>query len=229
MAALVGILCVLAVVAAACSPGVGSQGTPNVPDITAAPTLAPGSPVASVPPSPGVTQAPTSRPSDPAGTALPTVLPTVPPTQPPLLNPWLATELRDVRTGETVRPADLLGKVLVIEPMAIWCSNCRAQQNEARTALANLASNDIVYISLDVDPFETEADLAQYADARGYPWHFAVASDDLARELAAVFGDLVLSPSATPKIVVAPDGTAEVSFGIKSAADLETELAALLP
>lgn len=219
-AALIGLMLALVVAAAACSSGAGLQGTPHATDSTAPPTLGTGSPTA--------TLAPTG-PSIPATTVPPGQQPTTPPTQRPLQYPWLATELRDVRTGEIVRPADLLGKVVVIEPMAVWCSNCRAQQDEARTALANLASSDVVYISLDVDPFETEADLAQYADERGYPWHFSIASSDLSRELAAAFGDQVLSPPSTPKIVVAPDGTVEVSFGIKSAAELEAQLAALLP
>jgi hypothetical protein len=228
-AVLIGPLLALAIAVAACSQAAGPQGTPNAADSTATPTLRPGSPTASVAQTPLVTQAPTTGPSIAAPTASPASQPTTPPTERPLAYPWLATELRDVRTGEIVRPADLLGKVLVIEPMAVWCSNCRAQQNEARTALANLGSSDIVYVSLDVDPFETEADLAQYADDRGYPWHFSIASDDLARELAAAFGPLALSPPATPKIVVAPDGTVKVSFGHKSAEKLEAELGALLP
>lgn len=151
------------------------------------------------------------------------------PTASPDEDPWLTAELRDVRSGEVLRATDLLGRLVVIEPMAVWCANCRAQQDEARAALASMNSADIVYISLDVDPNETESDLARYADERGYPWHFAVASRDLARALATTFGDTVLSPPSTPKIVVAPDGTAEVSFGIKGAADLEAELVALLP
>jgi hypothetical protein len=145
------------------------------------------------------------------------------------IDPWLTAELRDVRSGETIRIADLAGRLVVIEPMAIWCTSCRAQQNEARDALAALGRNDIVYISLDVDPNETEADLARYADERGYPWHFVVASRELARSLAERFGDQVLSPPSTPKIIVPPSGAPAVSFGIKRAPELESELSALAP
>ena len=56
-----------------------------------------------------------------------------------------------------------------------------------------------------------------------------VAFVGVARSLAQVFGDQVLSPPSTPKIVVAPDGQAEVSFGIKRADQLQAEFAALLP
>jgi thiol-disulfide isomerase/thioredoxin len=144
---------------------------------------------------------------------------------------WRTAELRDVRSGEMLVVNELTraGLLVVIEPMAIWCTSCRTQQNEARTALAGLARDDLVYISLDVDPNETEPDLARYADERDYPWHFAVASRDVARSLAQAFGDQVLSPPSTPKIVVARDGQAEVSFGIKRADQLEAEFAALLP
>jgi thiol-disulfide isomerase/thioredoxin len=144
---------------------------------------------------------------------------------------WRTAELRDVRSGEPLVVNELTraGLLVVIEPMAIWCTSCRTQQNEARTALAGLARDDLVYISLDVDPNETEPDLARYADERDYPWHFAVASRDVARSLAQAFGDQVLSPPSTPKIVVARDGQAEVSFGIKRADQLEAEFAALLP
>ena len=147
----------------------------------------------------------------------------------PADDPWRTAELRDVRSGETLRLTDLAGRLVVIEPMAIWCSTCRAQQNDVRAALASMNGADIVYVSLDVDPNETGPDLARYADEHAYPWHFAVASRDLARALAEAFGDQVLSPPSTPKIVIAPDGQAEVSFGVKSAADLEAELVVLLP
>lgn len=145
------------------------------------------------------------------------------------LDIWRTAELRDVRSGETMRVDQLAGRVVVIETMAIWCATCRIQQNEARKALAKLNDERIVYVSLNVDPNETEADLTRYAEESGYPWHFAVASREVARSLAETFGDQVLSPPSTPKIVVSPDGEAEVSFGVKTAAALEADLAARLP
>ncbi len=141
---------------------------------------------------------------------------------------WRTSEMRDVRDGETLRIDGLIGRLVVIEPMAIWCANCQIQQNEARDALASFDNDDIVYISLDVDPNETESDLARYAGERGYAWYFVVASREVARSLAETFGDQVLSPPSTPKIVIDPDGQAEVSFGIKLAAELEADFAARL-
>jgi len=220
-------LAATALLLAACGQAVDPVLTPATePAPTATTTLAPAT---AVPPAGSPTLAaggqPTTRPTaEPAPTA-------GSPTQPPALpqDTWRTAELRDVRTGETFTLNDLAGRLVVVEPMAIWCTNCRAQQDAAREALASLQSNEIVYISLDVDPNESEADLARYADERGYPWHFVVASRDVARSLAQSFGDQILSPPSTPEVLIAPDGSVEASFGFASAEQLAERFAAGLP
>jgi len=134
---------------------------------------------------------------------------------------WRTATLRDVVTGEEFRIKDLEGKVVAIEAMAIWCINCRAQQLEAQAAIDQVASSDVVYISLDVDPNERIEDLADYARREGFGWRFVVAPPEVSRSLAATFGDQVLSPPATPLVVLGPDGqVVEQHIGIKGAADL---------
>lgn len=134
---------------------------------------------------------------------------------------WRTATIRDVVSGEEFRIADLEGKVVAIEAMAIWCLNCRFQQLEAKTALEEVDSPDVVYLSLDIDPNERAEDLAEYARREGFDWRFAVASPDIARSLAATFGDQVLSPPATPLIVLGTDGqVVEQHIGIKGARDL---------
>ena len=134
---------------------------------------------------------------------------------------WRTASLRDVVTGETFRIDDLRGKVVALEAMAIWCVNCRVQQGEARAALEQVGSPDVVYISLDVDPNERDDDLAAYAAREGFTWRFAVASAEFSRSLAATFGDQILSPPATPLVVLGPDGEViEKHIGIKGADDL---------
>lgn len=142
---------------------------------------------------------------------------------------WRTVELRDVRTGETFRLDSLAGQLVVVEAMAIWCSNCRVQQMEARTVLERLNRPDLVYISLDIDPFEAEPDLARYADEHGFAWRFVVASPEVARALAQSFGDQVLSPPSVPIIVINPNGQVEQTFGHRGATELEADLAARLP
>jgi hypothetical protein len=143
---------------------------------------------------------------------------------------WRSAELTDVRSGETLTIGGLAGKLVAIEPMAIWCSNCRIQQREAVTALAAVASDDLVYVGVDVDPNEQVDALAAYAEEQGFDWTFAVASKDVARSLAAEFGDQVLSPPSTPLILIGPDGTViETHFGIREAAELEALFRQHLP
>ena len=83
---------------------------------------------------------------------------------------WRTTALVDTRSGETFTIDELNGKLVVIEPMAIWCTNCRIQQGEAAVALDRLDDPDIVYLSVDVDPNERAGDLAAYADGSGVDW-----------------------------------------------------------
>jgi thiol-disulfide isomerase/thioredoxin len=138
-----------------------------------------------------------------------------------MTQPWATALLTDVTTGETFRIADLAGKVVIIETMAIWCSNCRVQQDEAKTALARLPANSVVYVALDIDPNEDGPSLAAYREQNDLEGIYAIAGKDVARALAAEFGDQVLNPPSTPMIIVGTDGTVTLTeFGIKSSDDI---------
>ncbi len=200
---------------AACSSAGGASPGQSAPAGTAA---APASPASSAP-----TSAPPSAPGDPAGSA-----PAETPAGVVLNQAWATEELTDVRDGESFRIADLVaeGHVVFIEPMAIWCSNCRTQQRDAVKALAVLDPGRVTWIGVDVDASEKAGDLANYSLKLGFDWPYVVASTDLARALAAEFGDQVLSPPSTPIIVVGTDGTVTLTeFGHKSV-DRILELAA---
>jgi cytochrome oxidase Cu insertion factor (SCO1/SenC/PrrC family) len=134
---------------------------------------------------------------------------------------WRTTELVDVRNGASFTVDALAGQLVVIEPMAVWCTTCKIQQTEAAAALERLDDADIVYISAGVDPNERAEDLADYANDHGFAWRFVVAEPDFVRSLADEFGAQVLSPPSTPLIVVAQDGSVvHQSFGVHGAADL---------
>lgn len=134
---------------------------------------------------------------------------------------WRTATLRDVLTGDDFTIADLEGTVVAIQPMAIWCVSCRTQQAQARAALDDVDSTDVVYLSLDIDPNERAEDLVAYARREGYGWRFVVASADVSRSLAATFGDQVLSPPATPLVVLGPDGSVVArQIGITGADEL---------
>ncbi|MES2210535.1 MAG: hypothetical protein V4515_10180 [Chloroflexota bacterium] len=191
----------LLLVVAACSGGAGS------PAATPSPT---GEPIASVP----TTAAPGATPgASPAATDVPTTPGAL------LTQAWATAELTDVRNGNTFRIADLVAsnRVVFIETMAIWCANCRTQQRDVVKALAGLDPDRIVWIGVDVEASESATDLAEYSASLGFDWPFIVGSKDFLRALDDSFGSQVLSPPATPIVVVGTDGTVTLTeFGHKS-------------
>jgi thiol-disulfide isomerase/thioredoxin len=134
---------------------------------------------------------------------------------------WATAELVDVTTGEAFRISDLAGKVVIVETMAIWCTSCRAQQANVEQALERLPAGRVAYVLLDVDPSENAESLARYREQYGYTGRYVIATADVARALAADFGDQFLSPPSTPIVVIAADGTlVRTDFGQKSADEL---------
>jgi thiol-disulfide isomerase/thioredoxin len=130
---------------------------------------------------------------------------------------WATIPLTDVRTGETFTLAGAGDRVVFVEPMAVWCSSCRQQQETAKQAIAGLDQSRVTWVALDVDPNETPEMLARFADENAFPFTYAVAGVDLSRALADAFGAQVLSPPSTPVIVIGTDGTVTLTeFGHKS-------------
>lgn len=186
------VILILATVAA-CSAGTGGT-TPTASTVVATPIPAPV--------------------SSPAGTGRPS-----PESSPPITldQAWATAELVDVSTGATFRIADHAGKVIVIETMAIWCSNCRVQQGDVKAALERLPADSVVYVVLDVDPNEDGASLSAYRDKNSFVGRYAIAGATVARALAAEFGDQFLNPPSTPMAVVGTDGIVTLTgFGHKS-------------
>jgi hypothetical protein len=184
----------LAIAASACSAAAGGS---------AAPTEHPAMTDAGEPTGAAESMAPSAAASssDPAATtaATPAALSS---------DPLHAIVLTDVRTGEQVSIGELAAtKPLLLETMAIWCSNCRAQQHNV-VAAHNEA--DFHSISLDVDPSENPDDLAAYSEQQGFDWHFAVADAELLGQLRERFGTAVAVPPGMPKILFRTDGSIEM-------------------
>jgi cytochrome oxidase Cu insertion factor (SCO1/SenC/PrrC family) len=158
----------------------------------------------------GPTEAPSTAAAatQPAAETVTATDPTADP-QPPRAA-WLDIELTDAASGETFTLASLAGEVVAIEPMAIWCSSCKVQQDNVKAAYADLEPTGVRYISLGVDPNERPEALAQYAERRGYGWTFAQSPVELSRALRDEFGAQILAPPSTPLIVLDPAG--EVVF-----------------
>ncbi len=182
----------------AATPAAAASATPAATEPTATDDAS-RSPTASPPgaTSPGVSSAPSA-----SGIAVPA---------------WATIPLTDVRTGETFTLADSGDRVVFVEPMAVWCSSCRAQQETAKEAVAGLDPSRVTWVAIDVDPNETPEMLARFADENEFPFTYAIAGVDLSRALADAFGAQVLSPPSTPVIVIGTDGTVTLTeFGHKS-------------
>ena len=160
------------------------------------------------------------EPTDVEPTTEPTDMPTVEPTAEPTLEPtpapvsdsayngpeWTNLPLVNARTGETFTLASFAGKTVFVEPMATWCTNCRAQQGYVRTAMESLDEDDFVFISLSVGENVSNQVLANYAVDNNFPQVFAVATDEITAALIENFGFSVTTPPSTPHFTISPTG-----------------------
>jgi thiol-disulfide isomerase/thioredoxin len=135
---------------------------------------------------------------------------------------WYSAALTNVNTGQTFTISDFMGKVVLVETMAIWCSTCFRQQGQVKSLHDMLGQrDDFVSIGLDVDPNEDAASLKSYVDKNGFDWLYAVATVDVAQDISKHYGDQFLNPPSAPIVVIDRKGEAHpLPFGIKSADEL---------
>lgn len=136
---------------------------------------------------------------------------------------WVDAVLTNVSSGETLKVSDFKGKVVLVETMAQWCPTCLSQQKNVKELHSRLGMPDnLVSLSLDIDPNEDAATLKQYAADKGFDWAFAVASPEVAREIGQLYGDQFLNPPSAPMLIVDHDGHVHpLPFGLKSVDDLQ--------
>ena len=135
---------------------------------------------------------------------------------------WFAAKLTDARTGKTFSINDFKGKVVLVETMAQWCTNCMQQQTQVKAMHEKVgAPDDLFLIELDIDPNENATDLKTYVEKRGFDWLYAVPPADVTREIGNLYTAQFLNPPSTPILIVDRKGIAHpLPFGIKSADDL---------
>jgi thiol-disulfide isomerase/thioredoxin len=140
---------------------------------------------------------------------------------------WFGTSFKDVRTGASFTINDFKGKVVLVETMAVWCPTCLRQQQEIK-ALHDLLGmrEDLVSLSLDIDPNEDETILAGYTQQNSqFDWLYAIAGPDASREIGNAYGDQFLNPPSAPVLVIDRHGVAHpLPFGLKSAEDLMKQI-----
>jgi thiol-disulfide isomerase/thioredoxin len=137
---------------------------------------------------------------------------------------WGAATLTDVSTRQPFRIADLAGRTVFVEMMAIWCSNCRAQQARFQEALAQVDPTLVAYVVLTVDPGETADALARYRAQQGFTGIYAVAGREVSTALVEEFGPNAINPPSVPIVIVRPDGSIEFRAGPKSVAEILTAI-----
>jgi hypothetical protein len=67
--------------------------------------------------------------------------------------------------------------------------------------------DEIAFVSLNVDSFDSDESLAAYMTAQGFDWTFAVASSDMVNALVDAFGANVIIPPVQPHFVIYPDAS----------------------
>lgn len=135
---------------------------------------------------------------------------------------WFSMALTDVHTGQVFTIQDFEGKVVLVETMAVWCSNCLQQQTQVKALHGQIGErDDFISIGFDIDPNEDIAKLKDFVDGQGFDWLYSVSPADVSREIASLYGDQFLNPPSTPMLLIDRHGVVHpLPFGIKSADEL---------
>ena len=135
---------------------------------------------------------------------------------------WYSTPLTDVNTGKVFTVEENVGKVILVETLATWCSNCYKQQIEVARFHDILGKrDDFISLGVDIDPNEDIVLLTGYVSKNGFDWLYAVASGEMIDEISLLYGPQFLNPPSTPMLIIDRKGNAHpLNFGIKSAEEL---------
>ncbi|MFC2028666.1 TlpA family protein disulfide reductase [Chloroflexota bacterium] len=135
---------------------------------------------------------------------------------------WLGASLTNVHTGEQFSISEFQGKVVLVENLAMWCSNCKKQQQQVKALHDQLGNDsDLISIGLDIDPNEVADDLIRYTNNNGFDWIYSVAPVEVINEIGNLYGTQYLNPPSTPILIIDRKGEVHLTpFGIKSAGEL---------
>ncbi len=160
----------------------------------------------------GATQSPTLQETNPAAPA------------------WFGYVFTDAASGTKFSMDDFKGKVVLVETLAMWCTNCHAQQQQVLALHSLLGAHaNFISVGIDIDTNEKLNDLKSYVASNGFNWTYSIASPGVAREIGQLYGSEFLNPPSTPMLIIDAQGVAHpLPFGIKSAENLQKALAPYL-
>lgn len=134
---------------------------------------------------------------------------------------WFSETLINAHTGEPFTIDDFQGNVILVETLAMWCSNCLKQQGEVSKLHQSLDADNFISIGIDIDPNENTDALKSYIEKNGFSWYYAIAPDHVAREIGQLYGTQFLNPPSTPMLIIDSHGEVHtLPFGIKSSEEL---------
>lgn len=132
---------------------------------------------------------------------------------------WYTHEFTDASTGETFRISDFEGKVVLVETLALWCSNCLRQQQQVKELHSLLEGrDDFVSVGINIDSREDLGMVARYINENGFDWYYGVAPDEIIGNISETLGGQFLNPPSTPIVLIDKEGNQfPLPFGIKTA------------
>lgn len=137
---------------------------------------------------------------------------------------WRTATFTDVRSGEEFTIESLASeRPVLLETFAVWCSTCLKQQKELR-AFHEDVGDDVVSVTLNVDPNEDAEKVRDHLEKHGFDWRYAVAPGEVTQSLISDFGQSIAHPPSAPVVLVCEDGARRLPDGVKSASALKQQV-----
>jgi thiol-disulfide isomerase/thioredoxin len=120
----------------------------------------------------------------------------------PINSSWKTASLTDANTGKNFTLSQFVGKVVVLQFMAVYCQFCLAEAHQLVSVQQSFSTNgqaaQVVIVSVDVDPNENLGQLQSYVKQNGFGapnsnpvWYFA--KDNTGQLLQSVVGSVDFS------------------------------------
>lgn len=137
---------------------------------------------------------------------------------------WMNIDLFDISSGSTFSINEFVGKPILLESFAVWCSTCLEQQ-KILDDLLEQEGDSIIHISINTDPNEDESRVRQHIEKYGFSWYFAISPIELTNALRDSFGLGIVNAPSAPIVLVCEDQSSRfLRNGIKSVEDLLSEI-----